>query len=143
MSWARASLPDPRGSEKGGPLTDGERPRHDVRVDVADEAVGPCLDGRHLVRLGGDAREDGALEDRGVIRVEDVDVVRNTRVVILELDGEGAVGGCTELIRRELDALCGDLEGVASGTLMTSMLKSAVFGSFCGVSPEHPASSSF
>src|SRR5215213_1512439 len=32
--------------------------------------------------------------------------------------------------------------GAASGTLITSMRKSAVFGSLSGVSPEHPASSS-
>ena len=99
-----------------GSLPDGERPGHDARVDVADEAVGPRLDGRHLVRLGGDAREDGALEDRGVTRVEDFDVVRNARVFIVELDGESVAGGCAELIRRELDALRGKLEGVASGT---------------------------
>ena len=32
--------------------------------------------------------------------------------------------------------------GAASGTWITSMLKSAVSGSFSGSSPEHPASSS-
>jgi hypothetical protein len=32
--------------------------------------------------------------------------------------------------------------GVASGTLITSIRKSEVFGSFSGVSAEHPGSSS-
>ena len=33
--------------------------------------------------------------------------------------------------------------GAATGTLITSMRNSAVFGSLSGVPPEHPASSSF
>ena len=40
--------------------------------------------------------------------------------------------------RLTIGAFC----GAASGTLITSMLKSAVFGSSFGSSPEQPASSS-
>ena len=40
--------------------------------------------------------------------------------------------------RLTIAAVC----GAASGTLMTSMLNSAVFGSSSGFAPEHPASSS-
>src|SRR5260221_11505343 len=51
---------DPAGATSFG----GERSGH-VRVHVADERIGPGLERRDVIVLGGHAGEDLALEDRG------------------------------------------------------------------------------
>ena len=48
---------------------------------------------------------------------------------------------CGSINTRGLDTIFASC-GAASGTLITSMRNSAVFGSLSGASPEHPASSS-
>ena len=42
--------------------------------------------------------------------------MRDPRIVVLELDAEGLASRCLELVRRELDALGRELDGVAGRT---------------------------
>src|SRR6478609_6501921 len=99
------------------PLLDRERAGH-VRVDRADKGVGAGGERRdRVVDLAG-AGEEVALEGDGARGVLDLDVVRDARVVVLEVDrewpgrhGERA-GGERGVGRPELD---GGPGGVAGG----------------------------
>src|SRR5690348_13776786 len=74
-------------------------------MDRAHERVAARLEGRHVVRLLGNAVELVALPDLLAGTVLDRDVVRGARVLVVEGDLEGRAGGRAQARRVERDVL--------------------------------------
>src|SRR5215218_2015503 len=106
--------PLPSDDVPDGDLLSCQGPRH-VRVDGADERVGPGREGWNLVLLRRDAGEDVALERDPAARVLDLDVVRGPGVLVLEVDHEWLVRGGRDGRRRELDPGRRDGDALAGG----------------------------
>src|SRR3954453_7018951 len=77
-------------------------------MNGTDVGIGAGVELRDVVRLGRDAREDGALEDLGARRrsLVDRDVVRHARVLVVEIDLERSA-----CLHRQVGLLVGDVLG--------------------------------
>src|SRR5207302_9835578 len=100
------------------PLLDDERTEHGGGVHVALEVVRPRLQRRDLVgglRHAGDGVRGarGAAQPGAPLLRVDLDVVRDTGVLVVEVDREGLVGRRGQAVRVEVDVLRRHLDGRA------------------------------